>query len=45
MGNKISVGLRGLHFKVADYIDLCSFLMAPLKRSWQYWHSCIVENL
>ena len=23
----------------------CSFLMAQLKRSWQYWHSCIVQNL
>ena len=22
-----------------------SFLMVELKRSWQYWHSCIAENL
>ena len=22
-----------------------SFLMAKLKRCWQYWHSCIVESL
>ena len=22
-----------------------SFLMAQLKRSWQNWHSCIVESL
>ena len=23
----------------------CSFLMAQLKQSWQYWHSCIAQNL
>ena len=23
----------------------CSFLMAQLKQSWQYWHSCIAESL
>ena len=23
----------------------CSFLMAQLKQSWQYWHSCLAEIL
>ena len=43
--NEISVDVIALHFKVVGFIGPVPFLMAQLKRSWQYWHSCIVESL
>ena len=40
------VGVRRLHFKVADFTDLVSLLLnRTTKQSWQYCHPCIVESL
>ena len=33
-----------MKWDVSQY-KLSQFLMAQLKQSWQYWNSCIVENL
>ena len=41
----VAVGIRGSCFRAAYFIDNSLFLKAQLKRSWQYWQSCIVEIL
>ena len=39
------IGCKRIKFEyyILDYS--CSFLMAQLKQSWQYWHSCTAESL
>ena len=44
MWNYVSVGIKESWVKVAFFISSL-FLLAQVKRSWQYCHSCIVESV
>ena len=38
-------GYKRITFQGCRLQRSCSFLIAELKQSWQYWRSCIVESL
>ena len=39
------MGIRGLHFMVADFIGFVNHFVAQQKERQQYWHSFIVKSL
>ena len=45
IGNRISLGFRGIIFQGYQLDWFCSYQMKQLEQSWQYCHSCIAVSI